>query len=128
MSQNDPSVVRCSILLFGEGASPFIDEGDGLTSERERECVCYLVLLPTPSGTRRFVGAYNTVEALMHVVGSIVFFWYGKCLRLPYCRTNVGAYNTVRVLTCLEGCKVPFYHALTVLSCRRVGYGPRYYG
>ena len=27
-------------LLLGEGASPFIDEGDGLTSERE--CVCVL--------------------------------------------------------------------------------------
>ena len=24
-------------LLLGESASPFIDEGDGLTSERERE-------------------------------------------------------------------------------------------
>ena len=35
----------------------------------------------------------------MHVVGSIVFFWYGKCQCLPYCRTNVGAHNTVRVLT-----------------------------
>ena len=68
----------------------------------------YLVLLPTPLGTRRFVGAYNTVDALMHVVGSIMFFWYGKCRRLLYCRTNVGAHNTVRVLTSLEGYKVPF--------------------
>ena len=53
---------------------------------RERECVCYLVLLPTPSGTRWFVGAHNTVDAQMHVVGSIVFFWYGKRRRLPYWR------------------------------------------
>ena len=30
-SQNDPSVL-------GESASSFIDEEDGLTSEREREC------------------------------------------------------------------------------------------
>ena len=44
---------------------------------RERECVCYLVLLPTPSSTRRFVGAHNTVDAWMHVIGSIVIFWYG---------------------------------------------------
>ena len=29
----------------------------------KRECVCYLVLLPTPSGTRRFVGAHNTIDA-----------------------------------------------------------------
>ena len=35
----------------------------------------------------------------MHVAGSIVFFWYGKCWRLPYYRTNVGAHNTVHVLT-----------------------------
>ena len=38
--------------LLGESASPFIDEGDGLTSEREREYACYEVLLPMPSGTR----------------------------------------------------------------------------
>ena len=46
---------------LGESASPFIDEGDGLTSVcvRESESVCYLVLLPTSLGTRRFVGAYN---------------------------------------------------------------------
>ena len=74
----------------------------------ERECVCYLVLLPMLSGTRWFVGAYNTVGALMHVVGSIVFFWYGKYRRLPYCRTNIGAHNTIHVLTCLEGYKAPF--------------------
>ena len=60
---------------LGESASPFIGEGDGLTSERERERerVCYLVLLPTPLGIRQFVGAHNTVDAQMHVAGSIVF-------------------------------------------------------
>ena len=36
---------------LGESASPFIDEGNGLTSERGRVYVCQ-VLLPTPSGTR----------------------------------------------------------------------------
>ena len=125
-SRNDPSVVR---PLLGASAYPFIGEGDGLTSlEREREREHSLVLLPTPSGTRQFVGAHNTVDAQMHVAGSIVFFWYGKCRRLPYCRTNVGAYNTICVLTCLEGCKVPFWHGLTVLTCRCAGYGPWYYG
>ena len=49
------------VVLLGESASPFIDEGGGLTSLRE--CVCFLVLLPTPSGTRQFVGAYKTVDA-----------------------------------------------------------------
>ena len=33
-------VVDRSISLLGESASPFIDEGDGLTSERERVYVC----------------------------------------------------------------------------------------
>ena len=36
-SRNEPSIVHLFFLsLFvGEGASPFIDERDGLTSERE---------------------------------------------------------------------------------------------
>ena len=42
--------------------------------EREREKVCALVLLPLPSGIRQFVGAHNTVDAQMHVAGSVVFF------------------------------------------------------
>jgi len=73
---------------FGGSAYPFIDEGNGFIREsvRERECVYYQVLLPMPSGIRRFVGAHNTIDTQMHVVGSIVFFWYGKCWRLPYCR------------------------------------------
>ena len=59
-SRSEPggSVVVCSFdvselisSLLGESASPFIDEGDGLTSERGRVYVCQ-VLLPTPSGTR----------------------------------------------------------------------------
>ena len=36
--------------LLGESASPFIDEGDGLISERERVRML-LALLPMPSGT-----------------------------------------------------------------------------
>ena len=39
-----------SLSVLGESASPFIDEGDSLTSERERVYVC-LVLLPMLSGT-----------------------------------------------------------------------------
>ena len=52
----------------------------------------------------------------------------GKWRRPQHCKANVGAYNTVWALTCLEGCKAPFWHSLTVLSCSRPGYGPRYYG
>ena len=75
---------------------------------RGRECVCYLVLLSTPLGTRWFVGVHNTVDGWMHVVGSTTFFWCGKYRHLPYCRSNVGAHNTVGVLTCLKGYKVSF--------------------
>ena len=52
-------VVPIDHSSFGESASPFIDEGDCFT--RERESVCYLVL-STPLGTRWFVGAHNTVD------------------------------------------------------------------
>ena len=34
-SRNESSVVRIDRPLLGESASPFIGEGDGLTSERE---------------------------------------------------------------------------------------------
>ena len=49
---------------LGENASPFIDEGDGLTSEkgRERECVRMLLsLVAHVVGYKMIVGAHNTV-------------------------------------------------------------------
>ena len=47
-------------LLLGESASPFIDEGDGLTSERER--VRMLLSLATHAGGyKMMVGSHNTV-------------------------------------------------------------------
>ena len=46
--------------LLGESTSPFIDEGDGLTSERER--VRLLLNLIAHAGRyRMMVGAHNTV-------------------------------------------------------------------
>ena len=51
-SRERVGMIRLFPLLsfLGEGASPFIDEGDGLTSEREREsmyakscCLCHRV-------------------------------------------------------------------------------------
>ena len=40
-----------STCLLGESSSPFIDEGDGLTSERER--VCTLLSLAAHAGGTR---------------------------------------------------------------------------
>ena len=37
-SRENWSQLSESIVLLGNGASPFIDEGDGLTSEREGVC------------------------------------------------------------------------------------------
>ena len=49
------------LFLLGESASPFIDKGDGLTSERERVHML-LRLVAHASGYRTMVGAHNTVE------------------------------------------------------------------
>ena len=46
--------------LLGEIASPFIDEGDGLTSEMERVRML-LSLVAHASGYKMMVGAHNTV-------------------------------------------------------------------
>ena len=71
------------LILLEESASPFIDEGDGLTSERER--VHMLLSLVAHAGRyRMMVGAHNTVECQMHVGGCVVFFCYGRHRCLPY--------------------------------------------
>ena len=69
------------LSLLGESAFPFIDEGDGLTSERERVCML-LSLVAHVGGYRTMVGDHNTVECQMHVGGCVVFFGYGihRCL------------------------------------------------
>ena len=71
-----------------ESASPFIDEGDGLTSERERVC-SLLSLAAHAEGYKMLVDAYNTVDITvgcqMHVGGRVVFFGYGRRRRLPHC-------------------------------------------
>ena len=53
---------------MGERASPFIDEGDDLTSERERVRML-LSLVAHAGGYRTMVGSHNTVECQMHVGG-----------------------------------------------------------
>jgi len=63
----------CCLSLLGEGTSPFIDEGDGLTSERERVCML-LSLVAHAGGYRRMVGAHNTVGCRLYVGGYVVLF------------------------------------------------------
>ena len=62
--ENGGFVVVCwrteSISLLRESASPFIDEGDGLASERERVRML-LSLVAHAGGYERMVGAHNTV-------------------------------------------------------------------
>ena len=60
--------------MLGESASPFIDEGDGLTSERERVRML-LSLVAHADGYRMMVGGHNTVGCQMHMGGSIILLW-----------------------------------------------------
>ena len=59
-----------SVSFVGGSAPPFIDEGDGFTSERERVSML-LSLVAHASGYKIMVGAYNTVDVTivcqMHV-------------------------------------------------------------
>ena len=73
-----------SVPLVGGSAPPFIDEGDGFTSEREIVRML-LGLVAHASGYRMMIGAHNTVGCRMHVGGSIVLFGYGRCRYLLYC-------------------------------------------
>ena len=61
-----------STYLLEESASPFIDEGDGLTSEKER-VRSLLSLAAHAGGYEMMVGTHNTVECQMHVGGYVVF-------------------------------------------------------
>ena len=71
-------------VMLGESASPFIDEGDGLTSERGGVRLL-LSLASYADGYKMMVGVHNTVGCQMHVVGCVVFFGYGRRRRLPHC-------------------------------------------
>ena len=93
---------------MGESASPFIDEGDGLTGERERVRVV-LSVVAHAGGYKMMVGAHNTILCQMHVGvtssssgmadvgachtvdtqrharGFTMFAWYGKCRCPQHC-------------------------------------------
>ena len=73
-----------NLFLLGERSSPFIDEGDGLTSERER--VRMLLSLVAHAGGYRMMVALTTllnVRCTWEVC--VVFFRYGRCRHLPHC-------------------------------------------
>ena len=66
-----------SVSFVGGSAPPFIDEGDGFTSERVRVRMLPNIVAHT-GGYKIVVGAYNTiavtVECQMHTGGRAAFF------------------------------------------------------
>ena len=62
---------------MGEGASPFIDEGDGLASKRERVRML-LSLVAHAVGYKMIVGTHNTVDLRRMWEVFTVFTMYGK--------------------------------------------------
>ena len=66
----------------GGSASPFIDKGDGFTSERVRVCML-LNFVAHAGGYKIMVGTHNTVDVTvqcqMHVGACVAFFKYGRC-------------------------------------------------
>ena len=63
--------------MLEESTSPFIDEGDGLTNEKERVRMLLSLVVHT-SGYRMMVSAHNTIECQMYVGGGVVFFRRGR--------------------------------------------------
>ena len=63
-----------NLSCVGDSASFFIDEGDGLTSERDRVRML-LSLVAHAGGYRMMVGAHNTVECQMHMEGCVCLLW-----------------------------------------------------
>ena len=55
--------------MLGESTSPIIDEGDGLTNERERVRML-LSLVAHAGGYRMMVGTHNTVGCTWEVTSS----------------------------------------------------------
>ena len=73
------------LSYIGGSASPFIDKGDGFTSERMR--VRMLLNFIAHAGRYKImVGAHNTVdvtvECQMPVGGCVAFFRNGRCRHL----------------------------------------------
>ena len=83
------------VSLLGESASPFIDERDGLTSERERVRML-LILVAHAGGYMIMVGTHNTVGCQMHMGGSFILVWVWQMSVPAY---TVDAQRHVRSFT-----------------------------
>ena len=88
LDRSNESGMTCMNLnqlsFLGESASPFIDEGDGLTSEREGVRML-LSLAVHAGGYRMMVCVHNTVGCQIHMGGHVVLFRYGRCRFSLYC-------------------------------------------
>ena len=67
-----------------ESASSFIDEGDGLTSERERVRM-FLSLAAYDGGYKTTVDAHNIVDVRCMWEVCVIFFGRDRRRRPPYC-------------------------------------------
>ena len=75
---------------MGESASPFIGEGDGLTSVCVRESACMLLsLVAHAAGYKTVIGAHNTVY--------VRHMW--QALPCSPGMADDGAHNTVRQMS-----------------------------
>ena len=76
--------------FVGGSASPFIDEGDSFTGERERVRML-LSLVAHVNEDWIMVGAHNTVDVTVecraHMGGCVVFFRKGRC---RYLQNTIG--------------------------------------
>ena len=128
--------------MLGEGASPFIDEGDGLTSERER-VRRLLILVAHAGGYRMMVGAHNTIGCQIHMGGGVCLLqvWQTSVpaiLLTPrgmqgvspcsHGTINDGAHNTVNASEARGGALPYGREVAEYCSCRCTGYGPWYRG
>ena len=69
-------------LLVGGSASPFIDEGDGFTGERERVWMFLCLVAYADEGSddgRRPQSVDVTIECQVHMGGCVGFFRKGGC-------------------------------------------------
>ena len=83
------------LSFVGGSASPFIDKGDGFTSERVRVRML-LSFVAHVGGYKIMVGAHNTIGCQMHMGGSVVLVWVWQMSVPAY---TVDAYRHVRSFT-----------------------------